>query len=176
MDKGKLSMNKTLISALLLMLITCPAWAGLKLNDPAPTFSLRESEGRDFYLSDVVGDEAKDKARGVILGFFATWCTGCRNELPIINSLVDELNGKGIKVVMVDIKEDFDEIGAFLAELKVDKPIVLSDRYGKVMEKYQIRFLPTTYFIGADGTVKDMIFGEILDAKELRDSVKKLLK
>jgi hypothetical protein len=52
---------------------------------------------------------------------------------------------------MVDISEDFDEIGAF-AELKVDKPIVPSDRYGKVMEKYQIRFPPTTHFIGSDGT------------------------
>src|SRR5574341_578960 len=152
MDKGKLSMNKTLIAALLLILIASPTWAALKLNDPAPTFSLRDGAGKEFYLSDVVGDEAKEKSKGVILGFFATWCAGCRNELPIINSLVDELNGKGIKVVMVDIKEDFDMIGEFLTELKVDKPIVLSDRYGKVMEKYQIRFLPTTYFIGADGT------------------------
>jgi thiol-disulfide isomerase/thioredoxin len=161
---------------LLIFLLASSAFAALKPGDPAPTFSLRDSAGKEFNLSDVVGDEAKEKARGVILGFFATWCVGCRNELPIINSLVDELNGKGIKVVMVDIKEDFETIGEFLAELKVDKPIVLSDRYGKVLEKYQVRFLPTTYFIGADGTVKDMIFGEILDAKELRDSVKKLLK
>ena len=170
---------KTAVSAMILLLLLfvgAPAWAGLKLNEPAPTFALRDSEGKDFYLSSVVGEEAKEKSRGVVLGFFATWCAGCRNELPIINALVDELSGKGIKVVLVDIKEDFDEINEFLAGLKVDKPIVLSDRYGKVMGKYQIRFLPTTYFIGSDGTVKDMIFGEILDANELRDSVKKLLK
>lgn len=166
------------VSAVILLLLFAgaPAWAALKLNDPAPNFSLQDSGGKDFYLSSVVGEEAKEKSKGVVLCFFATWCAGCRNELPIINSLVDELNSKGIKVVMVDIKEDFDEINEFLAGLNVDKPIVLSDRYGKVMEKYQLRFLPTTYFIGADGTVKDMIFGEIMDAKELRDSVKKILK
>jgi thiol-disulfide isomerase/thioredoxin len=175
MNRGKTGAYITLIS-LLLSLVISPAWAALKLNDPAPTFSLRDSEGKEFYLSNVVGEEAKEKSKGVVLGFFATWCAGCKNELPLINSLVDELGKKGIKVVLVDIKEDFDEIGAFLAGLKVDKPLVLSDRYGKVMEKYQIRFLPTTYFIGADGTVKDMIFGEIMDAKELRDSAKKLLK
>lgn len=172
--KGKVTASATII--LLMLLVGLPAWAGLKVNDPAPTFSLLDSGGKDFYLSSVVGEEAKEKSRGVVLVFFATWCAVCKNELPIINSLVDELNSKGIKVVMVDIKEDFDEINEFLAGLKVDKPIVLSDRYGKVMEKYQIRFLPTTYFIGSDGTVKDMIFGEIMDAKELRDSVKKLLK
>jgi thiol-disulfide isomerase/thioredoxin len=112
----------------------------------------------------------------VIVSFFATWCAPCRSELLLINSLVDELKGKGVTVVIVDIKEDFDTIHDLLDELKVDKPIVLSDPDGKIAGEYRIKFLPTTYFIGADGTVKDMIFGEIFDAKELRESARKLLK
>ena len=81
---------------------------------------------------------------------------------------MDELKGKGIKVVIVDVKEDFNTIDSFLAELKVDKPIVLSDRHGKIAELYGVRFLPVTFFIGADGKVKHIIFGEIIDAKEVR--------
>jgi hypothetical protein len=76
----------------------------------------------------------------------------------------------------VDIKEDFDTIREFLSELDVDKPVVLSDPDGRIAGKYQVRFLPTTFFIGSDGRVRDMIFGEIFDAKELRDSARKLLK
>ncbi len=152
------------------------AAAALKLDDTAPAFSLRDLDGKEFNLSDHAGATKKEKGNGVILSFFASWCTGCRNELPLVNSLVDELTGKGIKVVIVDVKEDVETIGAFLAQLKVDKPVVLMDRYGKAGDKYQVRFLPTTFFIGADGRVKDIIFGEIIDKRELMASVVKLLK
>jgi thiol-disulfide isomerase/thioredoxin len=132
-------------------------------------------KGRDFYLSDVVGPKSREKASGVILSFFATWCVECRKELPLINSLVDELKGKGISVVIVDVKEDVDSINALLSELKVDKPVVLSDRYGKTAETYGVRFLPVTFFIGADARVRHISFGGIRDAKELRESAGKLL-
>ena len=169
-------MSKYILALLLSLLFASSAAAALKLNDTAPTFSLRDLDGKDFYLSDYAGATKKERGNGVILSFFASWCAGCRNELPLINSLVDELTGKGIKVVIVDVKEDADTIGAFLAELKVEKPVVLMDRYGTVGDEYQVRFLPTTFFIGAEGRVKDIIFGEIKDKDELMASAGKLLK
>jgi peroxiredoxin len=63
-----------------------------------------------------------------------------------------------------------------LAELKIEKPIVLSDRNGKVGEKYGVKFLPTTFFIGSDGRVKEVVFGEIKNEKELREKAEKLSK
>jgi thiol-disulfide isomerase/thioredoxin len=163
------------IAALLLLLFAFPVSAALKPDDPAPDFSLRDSEGGDFHLSDTVGALKKENSKGVILGFFASWCAPCRKELPLINALTDELNKKGLKVVIVGYKEDFEEINELLQELKVDKPLVLSDRSGIVGEKYGVRFLPMTFFIGADGRVKDMIYGEIKDAAELRAGAAKLL-
>ena len=168
-------MKKIVIAVLLQFLLVSPAFA-LKAGDLAPAFSLPELGKKDFYLSDHVGATKKEDINGVIMSFFASWCVPCRNELPLIDSLVDELNDKGIKVVIVGFKEDFDEIGSLLAELKVHKPVVLCDRNGKVGEKYAVRFLPTTFFIGSDGRVKDVAFGEIKDEKELRDKAGKLLK
>ncbi len=176
MTTQDIQMKKLFITVLLTFLFAPSAFAALKLNEDAPTFSLRDMEERDFYLSDVVGPKSKEKASGVVLSFFASWCVPCRKELPLINALVDDFNSKGIKVVIVDVKEDVDVIGELLDELKVDKPIVLSDRYGKTAEAYQVRALPVTFFIGADGKVKHVVVGEISDAKELRDSVGKLLK
>jgi hypothetical protein len=77
--------------------------------------------------------------------------------------------------VIIGVKESHDRIGALLAELKVDKPIALSDNDGKVAELYQVRFLPITFFIGADGNVRDIIFGEIKNEAELRKSIGKLV-
>jgi cytochrome c biogenesis protein CcmG/thiol:disulfide interchange protein DsbE len=168
-------MKEIIITVLSLCLFASSSLAALKPNEIAPTFSLPDSKGKDFSLGDYVGAARKENVKGVILSFFATWCLECRNELPLINALVDELGGKGIKVVIVDVKEDFDSIAALLSELKVDKPVVLSDRYGKTAEKYGVRFLPATFFIGADARVKHIIFGGIHNAQELREGAGKLL-
>jgi peroxiredoxin len=170
-----LKINKIILTALAMFLFATTAFASLKTTDTAPNFTLRDAKGKDFTLSEYVGATRKESGNGIVLSFFASWCSACRNELPLINSLVDELKVKGVKVVIVNVKEDFDKIGAFLAGLKVDKPIVLSDRDGKTAEKYGVRFLPVTFFIGTDGKVKHIIFGEIDDAKKFRDGAGKLL-
>jgi thiol-disulfide isomerase/thioredoxin len=169
-------MKKNIIAVLLFFLLTSPVLAALKVNDSAPTFSLPDCEGKDFNLNDTVGVKRRVTAKGVIVIFFASWCVPCRSELPLINSFVDELRNNGITVVLVDVKENFKTVNALLTELKVDKPIVLSDHDGKTSEKYQIRFLPTTFFIDAGGKVKDVIYGGIKGEKELKESIQKMLK
>lgn len=169
-------MTRIFFAFILMSLSASPAYAALKLNADAPTFSLKDRTGNNFSLDDVVGVKSKTGSKGLILGFFASWCIPCRHELPLINSLVDELQARGVTIVLVDVKEDLDTISALLAELKVNKPLVLSDRFGKVSEAYSVRFLPATFFIGADGKVKDIIYGEIRDEQELRGSAQKLFK
>lgn len=169
-------MKKILFIAFLTVLLAQPVFAALKMNDAAPVFSLPDLGEKRFSLGDVVGGDSKEKSNGVVLSFFASWCLPCRDELPIINSLFDELNAKGIRVVLIGVRDDFNRIKALLTELKVDKPIVVSDREGKVAEMYQVRFLPTTFFVGCDGKVKDIIFGGISDQAELRKSAGKLVK
>jgi peroxiredoxin len=168
-------MKQGILIVSLFFLLTAPAFA-FKMNDPAPDFSLKDREGKDFKLSDVVGANSKEKAKGVILNFFASWCVPCRNELPILNSIVDDMKKKGVKVVLLGHLEDFDAIQGMLTELKVNKPLVLSDPSGKVGEEYGVRFLPVTFFIGGDGKLKYIIFGEIESEKELREKADKLTK
>ncbi len=168
---------KTLICAVLLsMVIASSAFAVVKVNDSAPAFSLRDRTGKDYSLDDVLAEMRKQNGHGMVLGFFASWCVPCRNELPRINSVVDDLRGKGVAVVLVGVKENFHLIDGMLGDLKVDKPVVLSDEDGKTAEKYGVRFLPVTFFIGVDGKVKDVIYGEIANEQELTERIQKLLK
>lgn len=149
----------------------------LSINDPAPLFSLRDSSGGFFHLSDYIGANKKEKVKGIIINFFSSTCKPCKNELPVLNSLVDELAKKGIKIVIVGYQEDFDRFDEMLTTLKVDKPLILSDRYGQVGKKYMVKGLPMTYFIGSDGKVKDIIRGELPEIeKVLKEKAGKLLK
>lgn len=165
---------KKITFALLLLLISSPAFA-LKPGDEAPMFTLQDIAGRNFQLSDVVGARIKGQGKGIVVSFFASWCASCREELPLINSLVDELKAQGITVALIGLKENAGSIKALLAQLKVDKPIILTDPSGKTGQQYGVRFLPVTFFIGPEGRVKDIIYGEISDQKEMRNSVQKLL-
>lgn len=160
------------LTVVLIALLAVPAFA-LNAGEQAPLFSLRDIEGRYFHLSDHVG--LNKKSKGVILNFFASYCKPCRNELPVLNSLTPEFRSKGIEVVIVGFGEDFDKFEEMLSSLGVDKPTVLSDKYCKVGEKYSVRGLPKTFFIGSDGIIKDIINGELPDIeKMLREKARKL--
>ena len=108
-----------------------PGLCCAQTEQTAPLFSLQDVTGKEYSLGILLGEGSEKKSSGVIVSFFASWCIPCRHELPIINSLVDELRSKGITVVLIDVKESVETIKALLKELKVDKPVVLSDGDGK---------------------------------------------
>jgi len=151
-----------------------PSFA-LSANQVAPPIALRDSSGKYFYLSDYTGPSAKKPAKGVIVNFFASTCDPCKKELPALNSLVDEFAQKNIKVVIIGYKEGFDGFMGMLENLKIEKPVILSDPYGKAGKEYGVYGLPMTIFIGADGKVKEIVRGE-LTGKALKEKAVKLFK
>ena len=169
-------MKTFMLSILSVLMFTCTALA-LQPGDLAPPFSLKDNQEKSFVLGDHVGKDRKGDAKGVILGFFAPHCKPCRHELSVLNSLVDGFKAQGIQVAIVGYREDFDRIMKFLAEIHVDKPIILSDKDGKVGNKYGVHFLPTTFFILSDGRVKEIMRGESPNIEQaLRQNVAQLLK
>jgi len=170
-------MVKYLIAATTLILTCCSSAFALHIDETAPLFTLRDKNGDNFFVSDYVGQQPRKPVKGIILNFFASYCKPCRHELPVLDSLVPEFEKKGLKVVTVGFKEDFDKIAVLLAELKVNKPVVLADPYGRAGDRYGVRSLPMTFFIDSGGRVTDIIIGELPELEnELRARAEKLLK
>ncbi len=160
-----------LLIVMLLIMVASPAGAALKVNEQAPSFSLPEigTPGNSF-----TGPNSKGEA--AIVSFFASWCVPCRTELPLLNALSDELGARGIRIVLIGVREAPGTIRQLLTELRIDRAVAVSDRDGRVTEQYQVLFLPTTFFVGADGRVKDIIFGPIKDEAQLRKSAATIAK
>jgi peroxiredoxin len=169
-------MKRIVLALCMLFLCSSRSYAALRTNDVAPVFSVPDLNGRTFVLRDALQSGRKAVSGGVVLSFFATWCGPCQKELQILNELAADLQAKGVSVVIIDLKEDIAVIRHFIEWHKLDKVTVLSDRDGKMAEQYQVRFLPTTFCIGADGKVKDMIYGEVRSSDEFRKCADKLLK
>ena len=134
---------------------------------PAPDFTLPTLDGRTLKLSDFRG-------KAVLLNFWATWCPPCKVEMPWFEDLQRQYGSDGLVVLGVAMDDtDPKTIAKFASELGVNYPVLLgtdqvSDDYGNV------QYLPTTFYIGRDGTIVDKMTG-LLDRKDIEAAVKKAL-
>jgi cytochrome c biogenesis protein CcmG/thiol:disulfide interchange protein DsbE len=84
-----------------------------------------------------------------VLNFFASWCTPCRAEHPLLTALAQQ----GALVVGVDYKDTPDKARAMLAQLGDPYAAVGQDRTGRTGLDYGITGVPETFVIGADGAI-----------------------
>jgi thiol-disulfide isomerase/thioredoxin len=120
----------------------------------AADFELVDLAGRTMRLRDLRG-------RVVLVNFWATWCAPCREEMPALGTLADELGPRGLTVIGVNYKEAKPGIEAFLKERKLAIPILL-DKDGKVAERYQVYALPATFVVNRRG----MLVGTVLGSRD----------
>ena len=134
----------------------------------APAFALTDLSGQSVNLSDYRG-------KIVILNFWASWCPPCRAEMPAIQQMYQSYQGQGLIVLAVDASNQ-DTPGAmqtFLRSFEHSFPILL-DSTGEVNRLYAISSLPTTFFIGRDGTIRDLVIGGPLTIAGLSTRIKAL--
>ena len=118
----------------------------------APEFDLKDNQNKPQRLADYRG-------KPVILNFWATWCPPCREEMPSMQRAHQALSGEGIAVIAVNVGDDAETIGDFLAEVPVDFPLPM-DTESKVAQSYPLKGLPTTYVIDPEGRLVYAAEGE----------------
>lgn len=110
----------------------------------APDFSARTPGGETVRLSDFHGKK-------VLLNFFATWCGPCKAKAPHLRAAY-ERKSEDVVFLGVTFQDTAGSVRSFAAKYKLPFPLALDDS-GDVGHAYQVRGLPTTFFIWADGVV-----------------------
>lgn len=116
----------------------------------APNFRLETLDGEEMLLSDLRGQP-------VFINFWATWCFFCISEMPAIQNLATEYGNNAI-MLGVNVAEPVEDAETFATNFEITYPLVLdSDR--EVTEAYQVRSMPTSVFVDANGVIQAFGFG-----------------
>jgi peroxiredoxin len=138
-----------------------------QLGQPAPDFSLSDSTGSPVKLSAY-------KGKVVLLDFWATWCGGCKVEIPWYMEFQNKYRNDGLAAIGVSMDENgWKSVKPFLEENKLNYPVVianqgLSSRYGGLTS------LPMTLLIDRNGKIAESHAG-MVDKDAFEKKIKTLL-
>jgi peroxiredoxin len=129
--------------------------------DSAPEFQLQSLDGQVVALSSFGG-------KPVMLNFWATWCGPCLGEMPYIQEVFEdeEWREQGLVILAINVGESSSKVGKFMEENGLNFEVLL-DADQIVAQRYSIRGIPTTFFIGKDGIIKDAKVGAFSGKAEI---------
>ena len=119
-------------------------------GDSAPGFTATDIDGTPISLEGLRG-------KPVWLVFMATWCTGCRTEIPDIQGVVAS-RGDAVRVVVIYVGESRNTVSDYSKRVGNDFPEVV-DQDQQISAAYGIMGVPTHYFIDAGGVVRQRHVG-----------------
>lgn len=126
------------------------------VGGPRPSFTLGAADGQWVSADDFNGQV-------MLVNFWATWCTPCRAEMPMLNDIQAELGPAGLAIVGIAI-DDVARARDFTAELGIDYKILVGA--GDVMAVSlaygnQAGVLPYTVLVDREGVVRWTYLGEL---------------
>jgi len=136
----------------------------------APDFELKTPKGDSIQLSDLRG-------QAVLVNLWATWCPPCRAEMQAIEKVHNEYKDQGFTVLAVNMtyQDDPFEVMPFVNEQRLSFPILL-DETGEMANAYQLRSLPSSFFVDRNGVIKEVVIGGPMAEALLRTRVEDILK
>lgn len=137
--------------------------AAPRISALAPNFEWNAPDGTTKKLSDLRG-------KVVVVNFWATWCAPCRQEMPAMQRVAGSTDAV---FLAVDLLEDGARVRSFMDSLGLDRLTPLLDLDGAVTRKYSVLELPQTFFVDAQGVIRHIEHGAILDDAAIKRGIDK---
>lgn len=183
-SKVKRSTEKRGRTSLLVGLVACAALAllpaaalgaedvqhkTLPVGEKAPMFKTSTLDGRPFDLQEQLA------SKSVVLFFWSLFCSPCREEMPQLQKLYQEVQSQPVEFVGVNLDEpalhtavrNFLKSAGFSYPIIVNKTAALDAQTDKL---YLVTGTPVIYMIRQDGTVSFAHVGR-LEPDDLKKAV-----
>ena len=120
-------------------------------GNAAPDFTLTDIDGKKLTLSDY-------KGKVVLLDFWATWCTPCREEIPHFVEMQQKFGSQGFQVIGISMDDDAKPVKKFLQDYRINYPLAVGD--DKLAQSFGgILGLPVNFLIDRDGRIAKKYLG-----------------
>ncbi len=116
-----------------------------KDRKPAPEIALKDASGATVRLSSLRG-------KVVLLDFWATWCGGCKVEIPWFMEFQQSMGQRGLAVLGVSMDDGWDVLRPYLQQHRFNYPVVLGDEHTAGLYG-GVDALPMTLLIDREGRI-----------------------
>jgi Peroxiredoxin len=151
--------------------------AGIVFAVTFTSFSTGASEAPDFTLPGSNGSPvtlSKYKGKVVLLNFWATWCGGCKVEIPWFMEFAEKYKRKGLVVIGASMDDDgWKVVRPFLKEKRMRYPVVVAN--SEVAKLYGLDSMPMTLMIDRHGRIASSHVG-LIDKSVFESEIQKLLR
>lgn len=113
-----------------------------------PEFELTTTDGKVISTADL-----KDKKK-LFLVFWATWCPGCKREIPELNKLYNKYKSQDIEFLGINVgkNDSEDRMKKFAKKYKIAYPVTF-DKDSKVTGLFGIKGIPALIIADKSGTI-----------------------
>ena len=142
--------------------------APVRVGGRAPALIVPTLDARVFDLAALRG-------KVVILNFWASWCSPCRAEMPVLDSFCKRYRARGLVLIGVSVDEAGDRAAVVGIMQKFTYPAALAAN-AKVDDFGSPVAVPMTWIIDAKGIVRArLIAGNAVTTQSLEQAVLPLL-
>lgn len=135
----------------------CPSCASFGVARPtgknqAPPFTLRSLDGGSFTLDQFRG-------KPLLLFFWGTWCEACKEDIVLLEKFAQQAKERVTIVTLVIDGERDRRARQIVTKLKITLPVLLILKEN-VIDTYEVRAIPTAFFVDSEGFILGKIVGQ----------------
>ncbi|MXY95062.1 MAG: TlpA family protein disulfide reductase [Caldilineaceae bacterium SB0670_bin_27] len=125
----------------------------------APELQFTTFDGVEIDLDELRG-------KGVVINFWASWCTPCREEADLLEQTWRREKENGIVFLGLDYLDQEPAALAYLAEFDITYPNG-PDLRSQAARRFRIQGVPETFFVSPEGRIIETVVGPIASQQEL---------
>jgi peroxiredoxin len=151
------------VAALFFVTAAATGWAAGSAAD----FSLKAvQDGKDYSLSQF-------KGKVVLINFFTFTCGPCREEMPHLSKIYQELKGQGFQTLGIGLASTPEQLKQLSAQLNLAYPVLVGND-GVAKAYGGVELVPLTFIIDKQGNIAHKILGA-RSQEEFEKMIKPLL-
>jgi len=97
------------------------------------------------------------EGKTLLINFWATWCVPCREEMPGLQRLSDNLDPERFSVIGISVDEDHNLIREFMLQYDIRFPNFQDEKFRLASDLLGIKTYPETFIVSPRGVITQRI-------------------